>query len=51
MAGITVAYRDILLYGRLPGMYLIPSTAVALIVFFGGYWFFKRVEYLFADIV
>lgn len=51
MAGILEAYRDVLLNGRLPGMYLLPSTAVALIVFLGGYWFFKRVEYLFADIV
>lgn len=51
MAGILEAYRDVLLNGRLPGTYLIPSTAVALVVFLGGYWFFKRVEYLFADIV
>ena len=51
MAGILEAYRDVLLNGRLPGMYLIPSTAVALVIFLGGYWFFKRVEYLFADIV
>lgn len=51
MAGILEAYRDVLLNGRLPGMYLLPSTAVAVVVFFAGYWFFKRVEYLFADIV
>ncbi len=51
MAGILEAYRDVLLNGRLPGTYLIPSTVVALVVFLGGYWFFKRVEYLFADIV
>jgi len=51
MAGILVAYRDVLLYGRIPGTYLIPSAIVALIIFLGGYWFFKRVEYLFADIV
>jgi lipopolysaccharide transport system permease protein len=51
MAGILEAYRDILLNGSFPGMYLLPSTVVAVIVFFAGYWFFKRVEYLFADIV
>jgi lipopolysaccharide transport system permease protein len=51
MAGIIVAYRDVLLNGRLPGAYLIPTAAVALIVFFVGIWFFKRVEFQFADIV
>ena len=51
MAGILEAYRDVLLNGRLPGAYLIPSAAVAILIFIGGYWFFKRVEYQFADIV
>ena len=51
MAGIIQAYRDVLINGSLPGLYFIPSTVVTLIIFIGGYWFFKRVEYLFADIV
>ena len=51
MAGILVAYRDILIYGSLPGAYLIPSAIVSVIIFLGGYWFFKRVEFLFADII
>ena len=51
MAGILEAYRDVLLNGRLPGLYLLPSMVVSFIVFIVGYWFFKRVEYLFADIV
>jgi len=51
MAGILVAYRDVLLNGSLPGTYLIPSAVVSIIVFLGGIWFFKRVEFLFADIV
>lgn len=51
MAGILEAYRDVLLNGKLPGDYMIPATVVALSVFFVGYWFFKRSEFLFADIV
>jgi lipopolysaccharide transport system permease protein len=51
MAGILVAYRDVLLNGVFPGTYLIPSAAVAIILFLGGILFFKRVEFLFADIV
>jgi lipopolysaccharide transport system permease protein len=51
MAGVLEAYRDVLLNGRLPGPYLIPSAIVALIVFGAGYWFFKRVEFQIADII
>jgi lipopolysaccharide transport system permease protein len=51
MAGILVAYREILIYGNLPGPYLITSAVVSVIIFMCGYWFFKRAEYLFADIV
>lgn len=51
MAGILVAYRDILINGQMPGPYLIPSAVVSIVLFVGGYWFFKRVEFQFADIV
>ena len=51
MAGILEAYRDILLHGNAPGMYLISAAVVSFILLIGGYWFFKRVEFLFADIV
>lgn len=51
MAGILEAYRDVLLRGHLPGVYLVPSAIVGLVVFLAGYWFFKRVEFLFADII
>jgi lipopolysaccharide transport system permease protein len=51
MAGVLEAYRDILIYGRLPGTYLIPSVIVAVLIFVFGYWFFKRVEFQIADIV
>jgi lipopolysaccharide transport system permease protein len=51
MAGIIQAYRDVLLTGQLPGTYLIPSAIIALVTFLIGYWFFKRVEFQFADIV
>jgi lipopolysaccharide transport system permease protein len=51
MAGVIEAYRDVLLNGRLPGAYLVPSTLTAVAVFLLGYWFFKRVEFQFADVV
>jgi lipopolysaccharide transport system permease protein len=51
MAGVITAFREVLLEGRLPGPYLIPAALVSLIVFAAGYWFFKRVEFQFADIV
>lgn len=51
MAGIIAAYRDILVYNNIPGDYLLSSAIVSLIIFVLGYWFFKRVEFQFADIV
>ncbi len=51
MAGILESYRDILLRQSLPGYYLIISGLFSIVVFLIGYWFFKRVEFLFADIV
>jgi len=51
MSGIVQAYRDILLYQTLPGPYLIEAAAISLVVLILGYWLFKKVEFLFADIV
>ena len=51
MTGIIEAYRDVLLRSQLPGSYLLSSLATSVIVFVLGYWFFKRVEFQFADIV
>jgi lipopolysaccharide transport system permease protein len=51
MVGIIESYRDVLLRGTLPGSYLIPSAVLSLAILLVGYWFFKRVEFQFADIV
>jgi lipopolysaccharide transport system permease protein len=51
MAGILESYRAVLLYGELPGMYLLQAAFVSILLLLGGYWFFKKVEFLFADIV
>jgi lipopolysaccharide transport system permease protein len=51
MAGMIAAYRDVLIYNRLPGNYLLPAALVSLVVFVVGYWFFKRVEFQVADII
>ncbi|MFN8487841.1 MAG: ABC transporter permease [Caldilineaceae bacterium] len=51
MAGVLEAYRAVLLYKTLPGAYLWTSGLVALVIVVAGYWFFKRVEFQFADII
>jgi lipopolysaccharide transport system permease protein len=51
MAGILESYRDVLINSRLPGSYLIISLLISLLIFTLGYWFFKQVEFQFADIV
>jgi lipopolysaccharide transport system permease protein len=51
MNGIIEAYRDVLLRSQYPGSYLLFSAVISLIIFAIGYWFFKRVEFQFADIV
>ena len=51
MAGIIAAYRDVLIYNQLPGEYLIPAGIISILTLVCGYWFFKKVEFQFADIV
>lgn len=51
MAGVIDAYRAILLHHTLPGPTLLISATIACVTLFGGYWFFKRVEFQFADVV
>lgn len=51
MAGIIEAYRQIMLFGQVPGPYLWLSAALSLAILVGGYYLFKRVEFLFADLV
>ena len=51
MAGIIAGYRDVLIYHTLPGEYLLPSALISLAILVLGYWFFKKVEFQFADII
>jgi lipopolysaccharide transport system permease protein len=51
MAGILESYRAVLLYQTIPGFYLLQAGLISFLILFAGYWFFKRVEFLFADIV
>jgi len=51
MNGIIESYRDVLLRSQVPGPYLLSSVVISLLIFALGYWFFKRVEFQFADIV
>lgn len=51
MAGILESYRDVLLNRQIPGTYLLSSAIISLAIFLLGTWFFKRIEFRFADIV
>jgi len=51
MNGIIEAYRDVLLRSHMPGSYLLPAVVISVATFILGYWFFKKVEFQFADIV
>jgi lipopolysaccharide transport system permease protein len=51
MAGILEAYRAVLLYQKPPDTTLWTAGLVSLALFVVGWWFFRRVEFLFADII
>ena len=51
MAGVIQGYRAVLLRGDLPTPYLGLSIIVAIVVLMFGFWFFKRMEHQFADVV
>jgi lipopolysaccharide transport system permease protein len=51
MAGVIAAYRDVIIFGELPGTYLAVAAGISMAIFILGYWLFKRVEFQFADIV
>jgi lipopolysaccharide transport system permease protein len=51
MAGILEAYRDVLLHASPPGDYLMSSAVASLATFLFGFWFFKRLEFRFADVI
>jgi lipopolysaccharide transport system permease protein len=51
MAGAVEGYRAVLLHNSLPGAYLLASAVTAMTVLVAGYWFFKRVEFQFSDVV
>lgn len=51
MAGILEAYRSVLLYQQIPGSTLWVAAAESIVLLVFGYWFFKRVEFQFADII
>lgn len=51
MVGIIEAYRSVMIYRTFPDISLLFSALIAVAVFIAGYWFFKRVEVQFADII
>jgi lipopolysaccharide transport system permease protein len=51
MAGVIESYRSVLLDGKLPTSNLLLSAAVSILFLVFGFWFFRRVEHLFADVI
>ena len=51
MSGVIEAYRAVLINHEMPGTYFLLSAGVAVLMLIFGYWFFKRVEFQFADVV
>jgi len=52
MAGLIDAYRCIVLTADWPqGPYLLSSAAISIAVFLAAYWYFKKAEPVFADII
>jgi lipopolysaccharide transport system permease protein len=51
MAGVIEAYRDVLLNRALPDPHLVISVILSVVILLVGYWFFKRVEFQFADVI
>jgi lipopolysaccharide transport system permease protein len=51
MVGVIEAYRSTLLHAAAPQASLLWSAVAALCLLATGYWFFKKVEFQFADIV
>jgi lipopolysaccharide transport system permease protein len=51
MVGVIESYRAILLSQQLPGPVIYPAGITAILVLFFGYWFFKRAEFQFADVI
>ncbi len=51
MAGILEAYRSVLLYQSFPTTTLLIAAIESIVILIFGYWFFKRVEFQFADII
>jgi lipopolysaccharide transport system permease protein len=51
MAGVCESYRNVLLLGKPPDPSLIVSACMAFSFAFLGYWFFKRAEAWFADLI
>jgi len=52
VVGIVDGFREVLLHHRVPDLSLFGVSAlVSLIVFIGGWWYFRRVEIYFADVI
>ena len=51
MAGVIQGFRWALLAGKPPGVLMLTSALVVLLMLVGGLYYFKRMERTFADVV
>jgi len=52
MAGLIESYRSVTIHGILPNMwYLGLSAVISLVIFLSGYLYFKKVEWMFSDLI
>jgi lipopolysaccharide transport system permease protein len=51
MAGVIEAYRNVILYEKLPNSNLALAAVISLIILIFGFLFFKRIEPKFADVI
>jgi lipopolysaccharide transport system permease protein len=51
MAGVIEAFRSVLLHQQSPDSSLVTAAIISAVVLIVGYWFFKRSEFQFADVV
>jgi lipopolysaccharide transport system permease protein len=52
MTGVVESFRDILVYGQAPDVFvLMPSAAGATALLLFGWWYFSTVEHRFADVI
>ncbi|RIK30590.1 MAG: phosphate ABC transporter permease [Anaerolineae bacterium] len=51
MVGVIESFRAIMLSQQISGSVIVPAALLAVLILIFGYWFFKRAEFQFADVI